>query len=273
MWDSRVVKISMVFIIMISASCAEKEIIIPPLEVPVTGKTVLVEDLTGVRCPNCPSANARLEAIQSIYGDNLIIIGIHGNLLTKPLAESKYDFRNQDAIDLENSYTPLIGKPSAVINRKIHPEISFIANPLQDQWQPIIERELQLDQIFSIEADMIKEDDIIIANIGVLALKSFPSSAYIHLYITENNIIDVQEDVDRVVEDYEHDHVLRKAINGLEGQMLGVEFSEGSVSNITINIPASSIQDEWNKENLDFILFVTDDQGAIIEARKFKFPA
>ena len=30
--------------------------------------------------------------------------------MTKPLAESKYDFRNQDAIDLENFLKPYLGK-------------------------------------------------------------------------------------------------------------------------------------------------------------------
>src|SRR5210317_832549 len=118
------------FSLFLTISCAEKEIVIPPLEVPITGKKIIVEDLTGVRCPNCPSANARLEAIQSIYRENLIIISVHGDLLTKPLPESNQDFRNPDSQALEESYAPLIGKPSAVINRKIHPEFSQITNPL-----------------------------------------------------------------------------------------------------------------------------------------------
>ena len=258
-------KIQIIFATLLLVSCAEKEITIPPLEVPTTGKKVLVEDLTGVRCPNCPSANARLEAIQSIYGDNLVIVGIHGDLLTRPLPESSQDFRNPAASAIEASYAPLIGKPSAVINRKVHPEFSLITNPLQDQWQPIIERELQLPQEFVIEADIINENEGYTIYIGVVPLIDYNTSIFIHIMIIENGIIDAQEDVDRIVYDYTHDHVLRDLITPLEGSIIGQEFSDQEVVNASYFLPEEMIDDLWIKDGLELVIFISNEMGEVLE--------
>lgn len=268
MWHSRQIGVLLVCTMM--WSCAEKEIIIPPLEVPTTGKHVVVEDLTGVRCPNCPSANARLEAIKSIYGDNIIIIGLHGSLLTKPLSESKYDLRSDASVFLESAYSPLIGKPSAVINRKVHPEFSQIANPLQDQWQTIIERELQLEQVMAIQADVIATDINYQANIGFLPLLDYNQELFLHLLLIENNIVDAQEDVDRVIPDYVHNHVLRDMVTPEDGISMGNSFTAQQLVNKSIDISLASIKEQWSIENIEVVLIISNIQNEIIEATTFK---
>jgi hypothetical protein len=43
---------------------------------------ILLEEFTGVKCNNCPAANARAKELQSIYGEeNLILLGIEPSLL------------------------------------------------------------------------------------------------------------------------------------------------------------------------------------------------
>jgi hypothetical protein len=251
-------------------SCAEKEIIIPPLEVPTTGKHVVVEDLTGVRCPNCPSANARLEAIKSVYGDNVIIIGIHGSLLTKPLSESKYDLRSEASVFLESTYSPLIGKPSVVINRKVHQEFSQIANPLQDQWQTIIERELQLEQVMAVQADVFTTDMTYQINMGFLPLQDYNQELFLHLLLIENNIVDAQEDVDRVIPDYVHNHVLRDMATPAEGLSIGNAFTAQQLINKSVDISFTSIGEQWSIENIEVVLIISNIQNEIIEATTLK---
>ena len=257
--------ISIAFIIVVCISCSEPEVIIPPLEVPTSGKKVLVEDLTGVRCPNCPSANARLEAIKSIYGDNVIILGVHGNLLTRPLDENIYDFRSPAAMELEASYIPILGKPSAVINRKSHPEFNMLANPLQDQWQIIIERELQLIQRLIIEMALVPNDTGYDLNIGLLPQEDLGDGFRIHCFISENNIVDAQEDVDRIIPDYIHNHVLRAIITPIEGTVIEEPLEEGILINTSISLQSNQIQPFTSIENIDIIIAVTQENGAVEE--------
>lgn len=269
MWHSKHI-LTLLWCTMMLLACEEKEIIIPPLEVPTTGKTVVVEDLTGVRCPNCPSANARLEAIKSIYGENLIIIGVHGNLLTRPLNESKYDLRSEASVFLESSYSPLIGKPSAVINRKVHQEFSQIANPLQDQWQTIIERELQLDQLIAIQVEIIATSVDYQVNIGLLPLIDINQELFLHALLIENDIIDAQEDIDRVIPDYEHNHVLRSMITPVGGISISESFEAQQLINQAIDIAGASLDERWNLENLEVVLIISNKEKEILEATTLK---
>lgn len=261
---SRNISIAIFFFLLLG--CKESEIIIPPLEVETTGRTVLIEELTGVQCPNCPSANARLEAIQTVYSEQVIIIGIHGEFLTKPLAESQYDFRNQASIDLENKYKPFIGKPSIVVNRKFHPSFDLIANPIQAQWQTIIEDELLVEQEISITSDVLKENEDYIINVGVLPLIDIDSPVDIHIYITESHIIDAQEDITRLILDYEHNHVLRKIITDISGERISESMTANQVVNYSTTLSADDLDPSWVIENLELVIFVTDPEDKVLQS-------
>ncbi len=267
MWRFNRIHIYGVLLLMV-AGCSEPEVVIPPLEVNTTGKKVLIEDLTGVRCPNCPSANARLEAIEAIYGENIIIIGVHGELLTRPLAESQYDFRNPSTIALEQLFAPILGKPSAVINRKIHPEFNMLANPLQDQWQTIVERELQLPQQLILEMDIFPTNSGFQINIGILPQEDLGSGFKIHCLITENNILDAQEDVDKIIDNYEHNHVLRNIITPLEGTEIQQSFTKNTLINTSISIENDQILPLTVIDNIEVVVFITDEAGSVEEVSK-----
>ena len=44
-------------------------------------RVVLLEDFTGQKCSNCPNANELIETLQNDFGDNLVVVGIHGGPL------------------------------------------------------------------------------------------------------------------------------------------------------------------------------------------------
>jgi hypothetical protein len=245
--------------------CSEPEVVIPPLDIPTTGQNVLIEELTGVRCPNCPSAAARLESIKLLYGENIILVNIHGNLLTKPLTESKYDFRNIDASALEENFKPFIGKPSVIINRKVHPEFELMANPLQDQWQTIIEKELQLEQQLSLVASTEATDEGRILNIGIIPLVSLDGDYFLNVFLIENNIIDAQEDVDRIIPDYKHEHVLRRIITPFQGFQLAPLSTPDQVINNSITIMEADLDENWDTENLEFVVFVVNENNEVLQ--------
>ena len=93
------------------SSCTEEGVMIPPFEEPDSKRVVLLEDLTGVQCPNCPKGAAAIEDILTKLPNNVVAVGVHGTFLTKPLPESKYDFRNPKSIALEEFLKPFWVSP------------------------------------------------------------------------------------------------------------------------------------------------------------------
>ena len=52
----------------------DRLIYVKPAEV---NRSVLIEDFTGQRCVNCPTATEEIEKLQEQYGDAVIAVGIH----------------------------------------------------------------------------------------------------------------------------------------------------------------------------------------------------
>ena len=257
--------IFLLVIIFITTSCEEKMVIIPEFEPIETGKVVFVEELTGVRCPNCPAGSERLKSIQTLYPDNVVVVAIHGIDLAKPLDESLYDFRNDDAADLEIFLKEWLGKPSAYFNRVRFEELGEIwGNPASGQWQGYVERELEKEQV--IDLSIIKSYDPstreLEVTIGALPLEDLSGEFKVTIMLTESGIIDAQDDQNSIILDYEHNHVLMDVITKFDGDA----FADVLVKNQPVaKTYVYTIPDDgsglWNVENLEIAAFVANTEG------------
>jgi hypothetical protein len=261
------------FVFLLSlCTCTETPVLIPDFEAPVSGKTVLIEDLTGVRCPNCPRGATALESISKKYIDKIIIIGIHGNLLTKPHTDSKYDFRSTKSIALEESLKPFLGKPSVQINRKFFEGETYTSIDQIDLWQSYVEKELARPQ----EMDIIITPKYttntrkLLLDITATPLIDEQGSYKISAYIIENNLIDPQETIGSIIKDYKHDHVLRDMLTDVKGDELGSKL----VKNTSIKksyeylIPSSVIP--ANTEVVVMVSRANTNDKAIMQCAKVK---
>lgn len=236
-------------------SCEEIPVIIPDYSPPETGKTVLIEDLTGVRCPNCPRGAAALENILAKYEGKVFAIAIHGIQLVTPLPQSKYDFRNQFAADLEKFHQPFLGKPSALINRKKFDNQSFIPVDVVDLWLGYTEQELALPQEVQIDVDYNYNSDTrqLKLLVGVSPLKNAIGEFKISVFLTESHIIDYQETSGAILSNFEHNHVLRHMLTRFDGDALSDQLKTSEVinRNYTYTIP-----EEFIAENMEVIVAV-----------------
>jgi hypothetical protein len=247
------------------SSCEEKMVVIPEFLPVQSGKVILVEELTGVRCPNCPAGSERLASILGVYPDNMIIVGIHGTDLTKPLDESKYDFRNEDNIDLENLLKPYLGKPAAYFNRIFFDDLGGdFGNSFNGQWQGIIANELEKPQV--LEVTITKSYDpvtrLLDVTVGALALEDLNGEFKLTIMLTESGIVDAQDDQNTVILDYVHDHVLREIITNFSGD----QFADKLVKNSPVSKPYSFTLPEdgsglWNEDNIEVIAFIANTEG------------
>ena len=250
----RLLPIMLLSLIFITA-CQETMIVIPEIQVPVTDRTVLIEDLTGVQCPNCPRGTAEIERILSVYGDKVNVVAIHGVLQADPLKESKYDFRNKFAEDLENFFAGFLGKPSASVNRTLFEGENELATISVELWakyvQEILEKENELTLLLDKNYDATTRRLDLEATI--LPLINQTGNYRVSVYVTESEIEDVQEGVGVIIEDYEHNHVLRHMLTKFDGDNLGTELKEGDniKKNYTYTIP-----DEFNDEHIEVVVSI-----------------
>jgi hypothetical protein len=252
--------------------CQEVPVAIPEFQVPTTNKVVLLEDLTGVRCPNCPRGAAAIESILTKYKGKVVAVGIHGSFLTKPLAESKYDFRNEKAIALEELLKPFIGKPSIQVNRVQFPGELFTSVATIDLWDGFVAKELQKEQEMEILATKTynKNTRKLDLNFSAVSILKSEGPFKISVYITESKIIDPQETQGKIIQEFEHNHVLRDMLTAANGDRLAESLlkSESVQKSYSYIVP-----ENFKPENMEVVVMVSKDKGSdktVIQAKGIK---
>ena len=196
-------------------------------------KNVLLEDISGVKCVNCPDAAVIAKSIMDAFPDRVFSTVLHPNLnslssfvspITKPGHESKYDFRTDDAKEI----IELCGIPGALprgfINRRKFADQSarFIG---RTDWYVKCQEEMQGTTPVNIELTSTFNDA---KNEGTIKAKFTYTAAvtnkqYFSIALIEDSIIDVQEYNDAVTgdaeynNDYVHMHVFRDMVTFAQG--------------------------------------------------------
>lgn len=264
-------------IIFVMISCEEKMVVIPEFVAIETGKVVYVEELTGVKCPNCPAGSERLKTILNQYPDNVVVVAIHGIDLAKPLDQSKYDFRNDDAADLEIFLKEWLGKPSAYFDRVRFEELEvdgLWGHPASGQWGTYVDRELEKPQVMDVTITKNYDPATRILNItvGALPFEDMSGEFKVSIVLTESKIIDSQLNVNIVEDEYVHNHVLRDVITKFDGDAFASQLTKNQpvAKTYSYTIP-DDVPGLWVAENIEIAAFIANTEGeseVILQAAK-----
>ncbi|MCO5251860.1 MAG: Omp28 family outer membrane lipoprotein [Candidatus Kapabacteria bacterium] len=268
---------SLILISMLFYSC---DIIEPPyeenftpVEIDSTKKKVLIEDITGFRCGNCPEAAALAHEIVELYPNNVIVIAVHAGALAVPTPSRKYNFLTQAGQDIANRFN-LPATPYGLINRKAVGG-QFLLSP--KAWATAATAQIQLDAVYKLElaAEFEGSSKTINLEANVKALAMGANNHFIAAYIIEDSVIQYQQD-DRLypnihVEDFVHMHVLRSAMNGSWGTELSDEpllLNQSIKKNLSFTIPEEK---DWVPKNLSLVVMIRDnDTEEILQVEKVK---
>lgn len=237
--------------------CEEKPIIIPDLQ--AGARHVLVEELTGVRCQNCPDGARELLALQQTYGkENLIIVSIHSaGSFSVPYTSNppnQYDFRFPEAIEMTNFIGIAEGYPAASINRQLLSGNMSLFSP-RSAWSSMAADEFNQD--FGL--DMFMNTTYTEASRQLdISLKLAPAQTLtaenrITVLITQDSISDVQLDGTVKVPDYQHRHVLRHIITKPDGDIINESLSAGSLVTKTFTL---TLDPAWDAKHCSIVAFV-----------------
>ena len=261
-------------------ACEEQPVIIPgggggPVD--TTGgieKVVLIEELTGVSCPNCPAGTAALESILTVFGDRVVSNAIHGSFLAQPNSLSKYDFRNADAAALENFLSPFLGKPAAVIDRIHFDGQDFMTVDNIGLWQSLVQQRLNEDAAVGIELTSTYDAVSRSANIDITitAVEDVTGIIKLSAVINESYLVDSQSNTNTIIEEYEHNHVMRDMLSSVSGDVIandGMLEGESIERSYSYTVPEED-SGEWIADNMEIIVFVSasDRDGEVLQAGK-----
>jgi hypothetical protein len=248
--------------ILLFSSCCEELVEIPEIGEVNSPRVVLLEELTGVSCPNCPVGTEKIKELKNTYGDNLVVVAIHGDFLSWPTDESKYDFRFEEAKQLENYLRPWQGKPAASMNRTqyLADELS-ISNP--QLWGNYVKQELDGEHRVNLDLELEYNEDTRVVDItaNILPVSDFTldEEVKITVMILESEIEDAQEDPTTIIEEYTHNHVLRDFATEWSGQPLNKELFDNveEIKTFSYTIPEPNEGETlWNPEHMEVVAFL-----------------
>ena len=272
------------FIIFVSFIGCDK--IEPPYienNIQLAERSVLIEKFTGHKCSNCPEASRKVDELKEFYGDNLIAVAIHPGNLTEFTAVDDnypYDFSTNasDTIGIEMGATFL---PLGSVNR-INGGISNrcftkeewgtqIGNLLYDADGLPLPKTVEIE----INTDFNSKNKELVIETNFTYQNSLEENHSVCIFIMEDGIISPQIDGTVYIEDYEHNHIYRCAVNGTYGesidqfQFVGIEgqsvyqathtivFNENTNANWT---------DDWNNiADCYVVAYVYNTETLVIE--------
>jgi thiol-disulfide isomerase/thioredoxin len=212
-----------------------------PKETSTILKPVLLLDFADQNCPYCPRASEEAATLKKRYGDSLVVVTIHAYPSNLPLvteAGNEYD---------RHFEVQKIGHPVGIIDGIFTPEYY--------DWEGTIIKRIDIAPSVHISLQATYNNDSRVVSL-VSRLKGLRKieNTKLLLWVVENNIIDFQKLLNGSVDSqYQHQHILRKTINGTWGEAISLEANEEkTVKN------EFTLDEKWKPADISVVAFVYD---------------
>lgn len=223
---------------------------------------ILLEDFTGHTCTNCPRAHRTIESLcNSSYGKNIIPVSIHVGLFAQPATfgdRYTYDFRTPTGNEIDDEFAiSVMGLPLGMINRIKYNNKLVLG---ESEWASAVSELLEkpIDLLLSVENEYNSATRNLSVKINSSVLNELENDLYLVIYITEDSIVNWQNDDGQHIEDYVHRHVLRDAIPNTFGeQVKSGPVAAGETIEKTYNY---TISEEWDENHCEIIAYIYDGE-------------
>lgn len=224
----------------------------------VTLRNVFLEDYTGHKCGNCPAAAETAAQLEALYGDRLIVMGVHAGFFARPAPSGNYttDYSNSTSIALDNFFKiSAVGNPNGMVNRTNFPNNQHVVLP--SGWGSNISQFISGSSLASIKLSgtFDIEQDSLIVNMSAEALSDLNGQINYTAYVVEDSITGYQVDYrlqgSQDIPNYIHRHVMRTSLNTPFGTPLFTDVSIGAKTSIRLG---GVVATNWNKQHLGVII-------------------
>lgn len=221
-------------------------------------KKVLLEDFTGHKCVNCPSAHEIASGLKDLYGDQLVVLAIHAGWFAETDNDKySYDFNTDVGTELNTYFQTNDVFPVGMVNR-LEVNSSYLVS--KDNWATAVDT--IIDNAPTTYIQIINEYDstehILCTHVNTEFLSDLNGTYQLAVYLVEDSIVATQEgyvnSVPTDIEDYVHNHVLRDAINGTWGDTVATAAIASGYSK-TLSY-TYTVSESWNASHCSVIAFV-----------------
>ncbi len=234
-------------------------------------RKILLEEFTGHQCPNCPEGMKTANQLKDIYGNRLLIMSIHTGLFARPTpGDFENDYRTEAGDDIA-AFFGINQYPVGIINRSEF-DGSTMLSP--SGWGSAISQIIDSPPVIKlqIQNDYSSSSRELSVNINAEALVDIEGEYHLSLFLLEDGIISPQKTNNEdyptgIITDYEHNHVLREAINGSWGENFA---DDGLLSGETFNKDYSiTLPEEWEADNCKVMAIIYNSESMeIIQAEE-----
>lgn len=225
-------------------------------------RRVLLMDFTGHKCQNCPSAAAEAQSIADDFPESVVVLAVHPNISGlsdpndgEPGEPYTTNWITPEGLDYQAKFDIPTFIPLGVVSGEIIGG-NFWTPPAS--WRPNVELLLQDDRQVTLELELSYDEGS--REIGIVTdlevLTPLDNSYGLIIATVESGIIDWQLNGSTAVPDYEHNHVLRNHVNGIQGEEV---ITDGSDAGEQLNFTHSSILDsDFVAENVYIYAYLYD---------------
>lgn len=213
-------------------------------------RRILIEEFTGQLCTYCPDGAREIERLVSVYGSQLIPVSIHAGSFADPNNGAPDDFRTADG----NTYNTTFGVssyPAAAVSRLNNAAISG-----KNQWETdiiSIKDDAPMAEITISNTYNNSNRNVDISVDVEWLLDGNQSSNYkLQVYVIEDHIVAYQLDNGTGVNNYNHRHMLRGAVNGTWGDAI-TTTTAGTTENFSLS---TTLNASWDENNCEIVAFI-----------------
>ncbi len=233
-------------------------------------KNVLIEDFTGVNCPNCPKAAAKIDELKTQYPGRIVAVSIHpdGFSFTEPFPGHR-DFRTEEGTNLYKLLGQSPGLPAGDVDRiKYTGEERMLIN--FNSWPSYVDQQLQLNTPVNIHLTInYNADSSDYAHVfaRIQYTEDVQEKHFLSIFLLESDMEDWQIYPFGVIDShYVHNHVFREPLTSYNGDLL---MENPEKDRVFIKEYKVKIRDDWESSNCSFIAFIHRrglDDFAVIHA-------
>lgn len=222
-------------------------------------RNVLIEEFTGINCPNCPDGHKVANSITDYYPDKVWAVNIHAG----HYAPTYYpNFNTEDGTAIYGGFN-ITGFPQAVINRTTENGVS------RTDWSSHTTLQMEQTAECNVGGQVIIDHQARTATITVevyYTANSAENTNYLNVIMLQNNILAYQSGMsanpDQVVNgQYRHMHIFRDAITPAWGDAISPTTAGTLVTKTyTYNIPQTIGNNGVDVviDDIEFLAFVTE---------------
>ena len=233
-----------------------------PVQTP-EAKHVVIEEFTGVRCPNCPQGHQIINAIKTANPGKVIAVSFHPiNSLGAPYPFSAHDFRSQKSQSLFD-YLGQIGlEPAAGIDRTVFSGetkilldkskwTSQVANQLANTPKANIDLKTSYNST-SRELTMVVE---------IHYTQAVSEENKVTVLLAESDIVTAQLDGSVIDTFYTHKDIVREFISETQGDIISATLEPGRVVR---KVYKKVLDAGWKEDDMYLVAYLHEFQNSKI---------